>query len=308
MEGRVGRIGTERRVLTCQALPRPARQAEEVSRRRGAGSRVESRRHGALHEPVDEVEVTRRVQRGDHASGPLRVPRTRRRGAAGRRARSRGPPRGRGRVGDRGAPRLRARDAEQLATEPAQLVAQRKGPLGVEQRAERPEVGAQPPRSDARLVHSFRVVADARRSGRPRAVVGPRRRASARTTPVNRSRRVPRRPLRRRSSGRSRAFFGVSLHPGECELLEPALRFDRRLAGDLAPGAFGRQFPRPDVVGQVDVEDLVQAGLQRGVGRPVRSASTRRSRLRGIRSAEPMRYSALRSPSLPNRKMRECSR
>ena len=50
-----------------------------------------------------------------------------------------------------------ARDAE-LPTEPLQLGSQRVGPVAIEERAEREEIGTQTPRRDARLVHAFGVL------------------------------------------------------------------------------------------------------------------------------------------------------
>jgi hypothetical protein len=57
---------------------------------------------------------------------------------------------------------------------------------------------------------------------------------------------------------------------------------------DLRPGPSASELPRQGVVGQAHLEDLVEAELEVGV-LDRDEASTLRSRLRCIRSADPMR-------------------
>ena len=72
----------------------------------------------------------------------------------------------------------------------------------------------------------------------------------------------------------------------ESQLFESRLAVEPSTVGTLRP-AVGPELPREHVVGERDLEHLVEPRRQRGVVTGA-THSTRRSRLRGIRSAEPM--------------------
>ena len=152
-----------------ERLDRPGAAASTVVRASGgrtsaAGASASGSSAGSPRRVDEPVEQLRRT-------GPSAAPRAARRarpptGAPAERARcSPIRPVGLGEPGD-----LRPEELEQhlgvahraeLGTEPLELVPQRLVPLRDEERAERAQVGAEPPGRDARLVHLFGVVAEA---------------------------------------------------------------------------------------------------------------------------------------------------
>ena len=86
---------------------------------------------------------------------------------------------------------------------------------------------------------------------------------------------------------------------GDRPLHEGAVGVEPGRRRDPVPVPVAVELPDLPVVGELDLDDLGRAGDAAPGARTGTSASTRRSRLRGMRSAEPMRYSAV-SGSAPN--------
>ena len=80
------------------------------------------------------------------------------------------------------------------------------------------------------------------------------------------------------------------------QLLEPPLACRARPPSAPSPSPVGPSSQASTSSASVDSRISSRRALELGVDAPGRRTSTRRSRLRGIRSAEPMKYSRPRSP------------
>src|SRR4051794_2626248 len=185
----------------------------------------------------------------------------------------------------------------ELRPQPAEVGTQLGRPLLVDEAVECAEVGSESPGRDAGLVHRLRVVVTAVVGlVRDQAVV----RVCDRTPYDRRNGEVLCTHDEEASGARTLARAIASSWNRTCDSIPATVSTFRHVPS------------RSSVHASTSSEKLIErisssrARIRASVTRNI--ASTRRSRLRGIRSAEPMTYSLSVSPALPNRMIRECSR